>query len=548
MKDPEVAGCIAVAHGGEASTSTNGFWASLNIATTERLPLLYFIEDNGYGISVPSSRQTPGGNIAANLAAFGNLKVLSGDGSDPLAAAALIEASVDAVRSGEGPVLLRLCVPRLSGHSGQDTQAYKQPGEIEAERARDPLLKLRERLVPGTIGESEWQALQASAEDEVRAALARIEARPVAFPAMARRFVYSERRADGSLELQAQGGQRIDGVQPPDGSATPKPQGARINMLTAIRRTLEHELAINPRVLVFGEDVGRKGGVHAATLGLQERFGEDRVFDTSLSEEGIIGRSVGMALAGLVPVPEIQFRKYAEPAAEQLHDCGTMRWRTVNRFAAPMVVRMPGGFFKCGDPWHSQCNEVQFLHAVGWRLAMPSNAEDAVGLLRTALRGNDPVIFFEHRFLLDGAAGRRPWPGDDYMLPFGKAQRLREGAELTVVTWGAMVERCEQAAAESAVDVELLDLRTLSPWDREAVLASVAKTRRCLVVHEDTITAGFGAEIAAVLAERAFFDLDAPIERLAMADVPSPHSLVLLDDVVPGVPAIVAAMRRIASA
>jgi 2-oxoisovalerate dehydrogenase E1 component len=318
-------------------------------------------------------------------------------------------------------------------------------------------------------------------------------------------------------------------------------------MLTAIRRTLEHELAVNPRVLVFGEDVGRKGGVHAATLGLQDRFGEDRVFDTSLSEEGIIGRAVGMALAGLVPVPEIQFRKYAEPAAEQLHDCGTIRWRTLNRFAAPMVVRMPGGFFKCGDPWHSQCNEAQFLHAVGWQLAMPSNAEDAVGLLRTALRGNEPVIFFEHRFLLDGAAGRRPWPGDEFVLPFGKANRVREGSELTVVTWGAMVERCEQAAAESAIDVDLLDLRTLCPWDREAVLESVATTRRCLVVHEDTITAGFGAEVAAQLAEHAFFDLDAPVGRLAMPDVPSPHSPILLDAVVPGVGDIVAAMRRIAS-
>ncbi len=318
-------------------------------------------------------------------------------------------------------------------------------------------------------------------------------------------------------------------------------------MLTAIRRTLEHELAINPRVLVFGEDVGRKGGVHAATLGLQERFGEARVFDTSLSEEGIIGRAVGMALAGLLPVPEIQFRKYAEPAAEQLHDCGTMRWRTANRFAAPMVVRMPGGFFKCGDPWHSQCNEVQFLHAIGWQLAMPSNAEDAVGLLRTALRGNDPVIFFEHRSLLDGAAARRPWPGDEFMLPFGKAHRLRAGTELTVVSWGAMVERCEQAAAESAIDVELLDLRTLSPWDRDAVLESVAKTRRCLIVHEDTITAGFGAEIAAQVAERAFFDLDAPVERLAMPDVPSPHSPLLLEAVVPSVAKIVSAMRRIAS-
>jgi 2-oxoisovalerate dehydrogenase E1 component len=318
-------------------------------------------------------------------------------------------------------------------------------------------------------------------------------------------------------------------------------------MLTAIRRTLEHELEINPRVLVFGEDVGRKGGVHAATLGLQERFGEQRVFDTSLSEEGIIGRAVGMALAGLMPVPEIQFRKYAEPAAEQLHDCGTMRWRTANRFAAPMVVRMPGGFFKCGDPWHSQCNEAEFLHATGWRLAMPSNAEDAVGLLRTALRGNDPVVYFEHRSLLDGAAARRPYPGNDFMLPFGVARTLRSGSELTVVSWGAMVERCEQAAGESGIDIDLLDLRTLSPWDRAAVLASVAKTRRCLIVHEDTITAGFGAEIAAVIAERAFFVLDAPIERLAMPDVPSPHSPALLDSVLPSVKCIVAAMRRIAS-
>jgi len=548
LKDGSAAGSIAVAHGGEASTSTNGFWASLNIATTSRLPLLYFIEDNGYGISVPATRQTPGGDIAANLAAFRNLKILTGDGADPFAASTLIDEAVAAVRSGGGPVLLRLRVPRLSGHSGQDTQAYKSAEEIAAERARDPLLALRRRLVPGELSEGAWQALEGECESLVQAALERIEARPPLATAGVARHVFTERGDDGNPELQAQGGQWRDGAMPPAGTATPRPEGARINMLTAIRRTLEHELATNPRVLVFGEDVGVKGGVHAATLGLQERFGEDRVFDTSLSEEGIIGRAVGMALAGLMPVPEIQFRKYAEPAAEQLHDCGTMRWRTMNRFAAPMVVRMPGGFFKCGDPWHSQCNEVQFIHAIGWQVAMPSNAEDAVGLLRTALRGNEPVIFFEHRFLLDGAAARRPWPGDDFALPFGRANRLREGAELTVVSWGAMVERCEQAAAESAIDVELLDLRTLAPWDRDAVFGSVAKTRRCLIVHEDTITAGFGAEIAAQLAERAFFDLDAPIERLAMPDVPSPHNPRLLDAVVPGVPDIVAAIRRIASA
>jgi 2-oxoisovalerate dehydrogenase E1 component len=539
-------GSIAVAHGGDASLATNGFWASLNIATTERLPLLFFIEDNGYGISVPTTRQTPGGDFAANLAAFRNLRILNGDGSEPDAAAALIGDAVQAVRAGEGPVLLRLIVPRLSGHSGQDTQTYKSAEEIEGERARDPLLRLRQRLVPLVFAESAWDALENAAERTVEEALARIEARTAA-PVAVTRYAFSERLSDGSIDLQTQGGLLAEGVRPAPGSAEPQSGGPRINMLTAIRRTLEHELAINPRVLVFGEDVGRKGGVHAATLGLQERFGEDRVFDTSLSEEGIIGRAVGMAIAGLMPVPEIQFRKYAEPAAEQLHDCGTMRWRTANRFAAPMVVRMPGGFFKCGDPWHSQCNEVQFLHAIGWQFAMPSNAEDAVGLLRSALRGNEPVVFFEHRALLDGAAARRPYPGDDYLLPFGVARCVRAGNELTIVSWGAMIERCEQAAVESGVEVELLDLRTLAPWDREAVLASVMKTRRCLIVHEDNLTAGFGAEIAAVLAERAFFSLDAPIERLTMPDIPSPHSPELLEAVVPSVAGILAAIRRIAS-
>jgi 2-oxoisovalerate dehydrogenase E1 component len=318
-------------------------------------------------------------------------------------------------------------------------------------------------------------------------------------------------------------------------------------MLTAIRRTLDVELGLNRKMVVFGEDVGPKGGVHGATLGLQEKYGGERVFDTSLSEEGIIGRAVGMAVAGLLPVAEIQFRKYADPAAEQLNDCGTMRWRTNNRFAAPMVVRIPGGFFKCGDPWHSQTNEVAWVHGIGWRVAVPSNAEDAVGLLRSALRGNDPTIYFEHRAMLDGAWSRRPYPGDDFVVPFGVARVVREGNELTIVTWGAMVERCEQAAAASGVHVEVLDLRTLSPWDKQAVLASVNKTRRCLIVHEDNLTAGFGAEIAAVLAKEAFFNLDAPVERLTMPDIPSPHSPVLLDVAVPGVKRITRVIQQVAS-
>lgn len=547
LRDSRWEGSVAVAHGGEASTATNGFWSALTVATTQRLPMIFFIEDNGYGISVKSEFQTPGGNIAANLAAFRNLQILEGDSSDPQATAALMDRAFASVRAGEDPVLLRILVPRLSGHSGQDTQAYKTPEEIAAERARDPLLKLREQLVPRVLSEQAWADLEARARDDVEQALAHVEQRALPDAKQTTRFAFTEQRADGTVEVQAQGGLLAEGIEPAAGSEVPHPEGPRINMVAAIRRTLEHELSANPRVVVFGEDVGRKGGVHAATLGLQEKFGSGRVFDTSLSEEGIIGRAVGMALAGLMPVPEIQFRKYADPAVEQLNDCGTMRWRTANRFAAPMVVRMPGGFFKCGDPWHSQSNEVQFAHAIGWRVAMPSNAEDAVGLLRSALRGNDPTIFFEHRAMLDGAWARRPYPGDAFVVPFGKAKLLRSGLELTIVSWGAMVERCEQAAAESGVDVELLDLRTLMPWDREAVLASVRKTHRCLIVHEDNLTAGFGAEIAATLAKEAFFDLDAPLERVTMPDVPSPHSPLLLDSVVPSVARIVQAVRNLAS-
>jgi 2-oxoisovalerate dehydrogenase E1 component len=548
LRDAQWQGSVAVAHGGEASTTTNGFWSALNIATTQRLPVLFYIEDNGYGISVPSSFQTPGGNIAANLAAFRNLRIFDGNGSDPCTAALLMAQALAFVRGGEGPALLRLTVPRLSGHSGQDTQAYKAAGEVAAERARDPLIGLRARVVPALLDEAAWSSLEERAGDRVERALAEVERRAQPDVAQVTRHVFSEQRADGGVDVQRQGGLRGAGVEPRAGDETARPAGPRINMVTAIRRTLEVELAVNSRVAVFGEDVGRKGGVHAATLGLAEKFGAARVFDTSLSEEGIIGRAVGMALAGLMPVPEIQFRKYAEPAAEQLSDCGSMRWRTANGFAAPMVVRMPGGFFKCGDPWHSESNEVQFAHAVGWRVAMPSNAEDAAGLLRAALRGNDPTIFFEHRAMLDSAWARRPWPGDDYVVPFGRARLVRPGSEVTVVTWGAMVERCEQAALESAIDAEVLDLRTLSPWDRDAVLESVRRTHRCLIVHEDTMTAGFGAEIAAVLAREAFFDLEAPIERVTMPDVPSPHSPVLLEAALPDVARIVGAIRAVASA
>jgi 2-oxoisovalerate dehydrogenase E1 component len=336
--------------------------------------------------------------------------------------------------------------------------------------------------------------------------------------------------------IQQVGGLAAEGIVPPTGTDVPAPPSqARMNMLEAIRLTLDAELTSNPRMLVFGEDVGVKGGVHAATLGLHTKHGPLRVFDTSLNEEGIIGRSVGMAYAGLLPCPEIQFRKYADPATEQLNNLGSVRWRSNGKFAAPMVVRIPGGYRKVGDPWHSVTAETVFAHAPGWLLAFPSNAEDAVGLLRTALRGNDPVIFFEHRAMLDAAWARRPYPGDDFMLPFGVAKHVSRGSEITVVTWGAMVERCEAAAQELEADAEIIDLRTIVPWDREAVLASVRKTSRCMIVHEDIHFCGFGAEIAAVVASEAILDLDAPIERLGAPRVPVPFSATLMEGVVPTV-------------
>ncbi|MFN3414152.1 MAG: alpha-ketoacid dehydrogenase subunit beta, partial [Thermoanaerobaculum sp.] len=301
-----------------------------------------------------------------------------------------------------------------------------------------------------------------------------------------------------------------------------------------VRRTLAFELATNPRVLIFGEDVGVKGGVHGATLDLQRQFGRERGVDTSLSEGGSLGRADGMALAGLRPVPEIQFRKYADPAYDTLVDIGLVRWRSAGRFSAPVVVRMPLGVSrKTGDPWHSFSAEAIYAHTLGWRIAFPSNAADAVGLLRAALRGQDPVIFLEHRALLDSPEARRPYPGDDFVLPFGVAERLLEGDRVTVVTWGAMVYRCLAAAQAFSGQVELWDLRTLSPWDREAVVASVKKTGRLLVVHEDTITAGFGGEIVASVVEDAFFHLDAPPMRLASLDCPIPYDGGLASAVIP---------------
>jgi 2-oxoisovalerate dehydrogenase E1 component len=532
LDESRVVGSMAVVFGGEGSVATNGFWSCLTMATTLRLPMLIVIEDNGYALSVPGELQTPGGDIAANLASFSDLTILKGSGSDPAEAAELVATAVNTVRDGGGPVLLRLLVPRLSGHSGHDNQAYKSADTLADERNRDPIPALKKYLVPALMDEHEWNLMEKEAGETVKQAAdqANLQAQPD--PKEATRFLFFE-----PGHPQQAGGLAAEGIQQPKGDPRINPPTPRrINMVDGIRQTLAGELALNPRCLVFGEDVGDKGGVHTATMGLKAEFGEARVFDTSLSEEGIIGRAVGMALAGLMPVPEIQFRKYADPAMEQLNNCGTIRWRTANRFAAPVVVRIPGGFGrKIGDPWHSVTGEVLFAHAVGWRVAFPSNVEDAVGLLRSALRGDDPVIFLEHRALLDAAWARRPYPGDNFVVPFGEAKFLSSGDDLTIVTWGAMAERCESAAKKVRGSVELIDLRTIVPWDVDAVLSSVRKTSKCLIVHEDIGFAGFGAEIAATIVQEAFLHLDGPVSRLAPPPVPVPFNTNLMDAVVPTV-------------
>lgn len=527
LQDDSYKGAIAVALGGDGSTAANGFWAALNVATTQKLPYLFFIEDNAYGISTTSDFQTPGRNIAKNLASFTNLKIYDCDGTEPEEAAEDISDAVSYVRQWKGPALIRLSIPRLSGHSFVDTQAYKGEALLKKERSNDPLPKLEKYITKNVISKKEWDALVAEVEQEVAAARDRAIASPVPDPGTVLEHVFSN----------------IEPIIIPI-----KEEGIRMNLQDAVRKTLEVELAQNNKLLIFGEDVGAKGGVHGATVDLQVKFGKDRVFDTSLSEEAIIGRAVGMAYAGLVPVPEIQFRKYADPATEQINDTGTVRWRSRSQFFAPMVVRIPVGYAKkTGDPWHSVSGEASFAHQIGWRIAFPSNAEDAVGLLRTALRSEDPTFFFEHRALLDTPPGRANYPGDEYMVPFGKAKVVQEGSDITLVTWGAMVERAKQAADNISASVEILDLRTIIPWDKQAVLESVRKTNKVLVLCEDNWTANFAAEVCSTISQEAFESLDAPVERLATMDVPIPYNMGLMKAAMPEVETITEVLQRLAT-
>lgn len=532
-------GALAVAHGGDGSIASNGFWSAINIASTLQLPMLFFIEDNQFGLSVPAKYQTPGGNIAENLASFKNLQIIDSDGTNPKTALNAIYSALSYIRSGNGACLIRMNVPRLQGHTFIDDQTYKDPDMIAAEKHRDPLIHLKNYLSKqGIVSDKDWLALNAFVKGQISDALEEAQKLHQPDPEQATRFVFF----DGVPPQQ--GGHRPENSFPNMGSDRPQASGPRINFVDAVRQTLQTEMIRNPRLLIFGEDVGMKGGVHGATRDMQSHFGVERVFDTSLSEEGIIGRSIGLSIAGLLPVPEIQFRKYADPAYEQINNIGSIRWRTANNFATPMVVRVPVGYGKTsGDPSHSVTAEAIYAHTLGWRVAFPSNAEDAVGLLRTSLRGDDPTFFLEHRALLDTAKGRRAYPGDDYCIPFGLAATMTTGDEVTVISWGETVHRCFEASKFFPEKLTIIDLRTIIPWDKETVFESIHHTGKVLIVHEDTITAGFGAEVSATIAAEAFTDLDAPIQRIATPDIPIPYNVPMMEFVLPSVKKIVNAIN-----
>ncbi len=511
---------------GEGATSQGEFWESVSVASNLKLPVLFVVEDNGYAISVPVEVNTPGGNISRLLASFPNFHFEEVDGTDPLACLTAFEAAVAHCRARKGPALVHGHVTRPYAHSySDDARLYRPESERDAESLRDPIQKFRTYLLHENIADTETlDRIDKQVEDEVRQAAERALSAPPPSTELAAilRHQYSEDYDPTRPELQT--------IAASDG--TPR------TMADLINACLHDEMRQDPRIVVFGEDVADcsreeylaqkqvkgKGGVFKLTAGLQCEFGSSRVFNSSLAEAAIVGRAVGLAVRGLKPVAEIQFFDYIWPAMHQLrNELASMRWRSNGGFSAPAVIRVPiGGYLTGGAIYHSQSGESLFTHTPGIRVVFPSNALDANGLLRTAIRCDDPVLFFEHKRLYRESYGRAPYPGPDYAIPFGKAKIVREGTHLTVITYGAIVPRALQAAQraqrELGIETEVLDLRTLSPYDWEAIATSVTKTNKVLVAHEDTISWGYGAEIAARIGSELFDSLDAPVRRLGALD------------------------------
>jgi 2-oxoisovalerate dehydrogenase E1 component len=535
---------------GEGATSEGEFWESLNTACTRKLPILYLVEDNGYAISVPVEVQTPGGDLSLVVEHFPGLRVFRCDGTDYLASYHTMREAVDHVRDRRGPALVHATVVRPYSHSlSDDERLYKTPAEREAEARRDPLVRMRHFLKSeGLATEEDLADLTASVEREVNAAADEALGAPKPEPETASLYVFSPDIDPGAAAF----------------SSPPDPQGKPETMVATINATLRDEMARNPRVIVFGEDVadatreaalafvGGKGGVFKVTHGLQRLYGSDRVFNSPLAEANIIGRGVGMALRGLKPVVEIQFFDYIWPGFMQIRDeMSMMRYRSANHWSCPMVIRVAiGGYLRGGAPYHSQSAISLFAHTPGIRIALPSNAQDAAGLLRTAIRCDDPVMFLEHKHLYRQTYNKSPYPGPEYMIPFGKATVVREGRDVAIFAWGALVHRsliAAQQAEKEGLSVAVIDLRTLIPYDWDTIATYTQKTNRVIVVHEDPLTCGYGAEIAARVSQDLFDHLDAPVTRVAALDCPVAYAPVLEDVILPGSANILAAIRTLAA-
>lgn len=508
---------------GEGATSEGEFWETLNIACLKSLPLLFLVEDNGYAISTPVECQTAGASISGLVAGFPGLLRQEVDGTDFLASYRAMQTAVAYCRQGAGPALVHAHVTRPYSHSlSDDERLYKTPAERAAEAERDPVLTFPRFLIDeGVMDRQMLQRIAHEVDEEVDEAAAQALADDPPAPDSALRHLYSE-TVDPTADAFA---------------AEPHFHGPPITMVDMVNATLREEMRRNPKILVFGQDVADctraanlsevkgKGGVFKATAGLQIAFGAERSFNTPLAEAAIVGRAIGMATRGLKPVVEIQFFDYIWPAMMQIRDeLATLRWRSNGAFSCPAVIRVPiGGYLNGGAVYHSQCGEVAFTHIPGLRVVMPSNAADACGLLRTALRSDDPVLFLEHKRLYREPYNRSPHPGEDYTIPFGRAKVVKPGRSLSVITYGALVQKALIAATQVErrnpdATVEVIDLRTLAPYDWEAIRASVKKTSRVMLAHEDCLSWGYGAEIAARIANELFDRLDAPVGRVGALD------------------------------
>jgi 2-oxoisovalerate dehydrogenase E1 component len=535
---------------GDGTTSEGEFWEAMNTACNEKLPVMFVVEDNGYAISVPVEVQTAGGSVSQLLRNFPNLLIEECDGTDPVASYAACKRAVEHCRSGNGPALVHGHVIRPYSHSlSDDEKLYRPESERQQDAKRDPITRMQLFLVRENIlNEDEINKLEKSVDEEVQSASDRAEHAVLPTADSIYNHVYSPDLDPRSL------------------SSEPKFEGPDKTMADLINAALKDEMKRDERIVVFGEDVADcsreeylkqkqikgKGGVFKLTSGLQCDYGSDRVFNSPLAEANIVGRAVGMATRGLKPVAEIQFFDYIWPAYHQLrNELSTIRWRSNGNFSCPAVIRVAiGGYLTGGAIYHSQCGEVLFTHNPGLRVCFPSNALDACGLLHTAIRCDDPVMFLEHKRLYRETYGRSPYPGPDYMIPFGKAKTVKEGKDLTVITYGAVVPRALQAAQrierEQGVSVELIDLRTLNPYDWEAIAASVRKTSRVIVAYEDTLSWGYGAEIAARIADELFEDLDAPVKRVAATDTFVAYQPVLEDAILPQAEDLFRAMEGLA--